>query len=341
MKLITFAVPSYNSQDYLYKCIDSLVIGGSEVEVIIVNDGSSDNTETIARDYEKRFPEIVRVVSKINGGHGSAVNEGLKYATGLYYKVVDSDDWLNEDALQKFLNTLRKHYQENTLADLYITNFIYDKVNENKYFVRTFKRHFINEAFINWKMAKKFYGSQVLLMHSLTYNTEKLKQSNTILPHHTFYVDNLFAYKPLPFMEKIYYMDINLYHYFIGREDQSVNIKVFTKRYDQQIRVMKEMVKAYSYQEIKQFDKRLRDYMFHCLEAIMMITILFTVAKDGKERRDDLEDLWKFIKHQDVKLYKMLRFRSFPAIVNYIPWRLRGIVMVIGYKYLRRRLKLG
>ncbi len=341
MKLITFAVPSYNSQDYLHICLDSLVKGGLEVEVIIINDGSIDKTEIIGKEYEKNYPNIVRVVSKLNGGHGSAVNEGLKYATGLYYKVVDSDDWLDETSLHKLLDTIRQHKKEETLADLYICNFIYDKILENRSYVRSFKRHFKNNAFISWKDVKTFHGSQVLLMHSVIYNTEKLKQSNTHLPHHTFYVDNLFAYKPLPYMKKIYYMDINLYHYFIGREDQSVNINVFTKRYDQQIRVMKEMVKAYSYEEIKGFEKGLKKYMFHCLGAIMIITIFFTVAKDDSERRENLKNLWEFIKEHDFKLYRRLRLRSIPAIVNYLPWRLRGVIMVLGYKYLSKRIKLG
>ncbi|MFA6791464.1 MAG: glycosyltransferase family A protein [Candidatus Izemoplasmatales bacterium] len=341
MKLITIAVPCYNSQDYLHTCLDSLVKSGTEVEVIVVNDGSTDNTQTIAKEYEKKYPNIVRVVSKMNGGHGSAVNEGLKHATGLFYKVVDSDDWLDELAFNQLLDTIRKHYEEKTLADLYICNFIYDKVLENRSYVRSFKKHFKTERFLSWKEVKTFYGSQVLLMHSLIYNTDLLRQSNTHLPSHTFYVDNIFAYKPLPYMHKIYYLNIDLYHYFIGREDQSVNIKVFTQRYDQQIRVMKEMVMAYSYNEITRFEKGLKKYMFHCLGAIMVITILFTVAKDDNERRENLQELWCFIKNRDAKLYRLLRLRSLPAIVNYLPWRLRGAIMIMVYKHLRRRLKLG
>lgn len=342
MKLITFAVPSYNSQDYLGKCLDSLIVGGEEVEVIVVNDGSTDRTEKIALDYKERYPNIVKVISKENGGHGSGVMAGLKNATGLFYKVVDSDDWLDKDALIKFLSILRLHHEKNTLADLYITNFIYNKVSENKFFIRHFSRHLKDQKFTTWSHVKRFYGAQVLLMHSLTYNTEKLRQSNIDLPNHTFYVDNIYAYKPLPHMDKLYYIDINLYNYFIGRDDQSVNINVFTKRYDQQIRVMKEMVTAYSYDEIKQMKKGLSNYMLHCLSAIMMITILFTVAGiDNDERRDALKEMWLFIKNFDYKLYRFLRWKSKPMMVSCLPWRLRGRVMVTGYKFLRSRLKLG
>lgn len=341
MKLITFAVPSYNSQDYLEKCIDSLVLGGDEVEVIIINDGSTDDTEKIAHKYVAKYPNIVRIISKENGGHGSGINVGLENARGMYFKVVDSDDWLEKDALKTLIDRIRSHYQGDILADIYVTNFVYNKFSEGKFFIRKFKRHLKNERFTTWSNVGRFYGARVLLMHSLTFKTDKLRACNLELPQHTFYVDNIYAYKPLPKMEKLYYMDINLYHYFIGREDQSVNIKVFTKRYDQQIRVMKEMINAYSYDEIMQLEKGLCKYMLHTLSAIMMITILFTVAEDGEERRDALKEMWSYIKENDYKLYRFLRWRSMPMMVSCLPWRVRGYVMIIGYKYLRRKLKLG
>lgn len=341
MKLITFAVPAYNSQDYLEKCVESLIVGGDEVEVIIINDGSTDNTEKIAQKYATKYPRIVRVISKENGGHGSGVNVGLKNASGLFFKVVDSDDWLEQKALMIFLDRLRSHYQGSILADVYVTNFVYDKISEGKFFVRQFSRHLKNERFTSWSKVGRFYGAQVLMMHSLTFKTEKLRACNLELPEHTFYVDNIYAYKPLPQMKSLYYMDINLYYYFIGREDQSVNIKVFTNKYDQQLRVMKEMINAYSYDEIMKMEKGLKRYMLHTLAAIMMITILFTVAKDGEERRDALKEMWDYIKKNDYKLFRFLRWRSMPMMVSCLPWRIRGYVMVIGYKYLRRKLRLG
>ena len=95
MKLMSFAVPCYNSEEYMQKCIESLLKGGEDVEIIVVNDGSHDNTREIAEDYVRRYPSIVKAVHKENGGHGSGVNKGLELASGLYYKVVDSDDWLD------------------------------------------------------------------------------------------------------------------------------------------------------------------------------------------------------------------------------------------------------
>ena len=98
MKLLSVAIPSYNSEAYMRKCIESLLVGGEDVEILIVNDGSTDGTGTIADGYAARYPSIVKAIHKENGGHGSAVNAGLEHATGLYFKVVDSDDWVKESA---------------------------------------------------------------------------------------------------------------------------------------------------------------------------------------------------------------------------------------------------
>ena len=92
MKILSVAIPSYNSQDYMRKCVESLLPAGNDIEIIIVNDGSKDRTGEIAEEYASRYPGIVKAVHQENGGHGEAVNTGLKNATGLYFKVVDSDD---------------------------------------------------------------------------------------------------------------------------------------------------------------------------------------------------------------------------------------------------------
>lgn len=341
MKIISFAVPCYNSQAYMEKCVDSLLTGGNEVEIIIVNDGSTDGTLEIARRYEEQYPDIVKVIDKPNGGHGSGVNAGLNAATGLYYKVVDSDDWLDEDALQKLLTTIKTHLSEDTEADLYITNFIYDKVCENTRFVRHYRKNLPVGKFFGWDKVKRFRTSSVLMMHSLWYKTEKLRESNTVLPEHTFYVDNIYAHKPLPYMQKIFYLDVDLYHYFIGREDQSVNINNITKRYRQQIKVMKELLSAYSYEQIYSYPKGLRRYMLHNLSVIMVMTLMFTTAgkEEQEERREYLDGLWDYLKTNDKKMFKYLCFRSYPVLVDWLPFRLQGKVTLLGYRFFRKKLK--
>ncbi|MCX4313592.1 MAG: glycosyltransferase family 2 protein [Clostridia bacterium] len=341
MKLISFTVPCYNSENYMRKCVDSLLRGGDDVEIIIVNDGSHDGTINIAREYEASYPNIVRVIDKENGGHGSGVNAGLAVATGLYYKVVDSDDWVDGAALAELIETIKAHSAAGTLPDLYITDFVYYHAADDTHHVSSYEKKFPVRKICGWEKVKAFKYSHMLLMHALMYKRDKLIESNTVLPEHTFYVDNLFAYKPLPFMKTVYYLDVQLYWYYIGREDQSVNRNNFVKRYPQQIRVMKCMVDSYTWREIKKMPRGLRKYMWHALEVIMMNTIYFTCAENSPDRHVALKDLWQHVKKSDKALYKKLRHRSYAFIVNYLPWGLRRFIMTVGYNILCRKVKLG
>ena len=341
MKLISFAIPCYNSQEYMRKCVDSILVGGDDVEIIIVNDGSKDNTLKIAQEYAEKYPNIVKVVDKPNGGHGSGVNAGLKLATGLYYKVVDSDDWLDGDALTKLIATIKSHQEANRLPDLYITNFVYDRVSDNQQHVSSYEKKMPEGRLISWDQVKKFRYSHMLLMHALMYRRDRLLLSGLELPEHTFYVDNIYAYKPLPYMRSIFYLNVDLYHYFIGRSDQSVNKKNMVARYKQQLRVMRAMIDSYTWKEIKQMPKGLRRYLWHALDALMVTTLFFTCADYSEERKQDLKELWQHIKSRDKKLYRKLRSWSYSTPVNYLPWRMRGYVLCKGYDIVREKVKLG
>ena len=343
MKLITFAVPSYNSQEYMRHCIDTLLTGGDEVEIVIVNDGSKDDTGKIADEYAAKYPDIVLPVHQENGGHGSGVNAGIQHAKGLYYKVVDSDDWLDVDSLKKVLDTIRAHVEQKIEADMYICNYVYEHVSDNTSHVSHYRAKMPTDRFFSWDEVKSFSKWEVMMMHALIYKVDKLRESGICLPRHTFYVDNIFAYQPLPFMKKLYYIDVDMYRYFIGRSDQSVNINNMTKRYDQQIRVMQIMTDAYTYDYIMAQPKGLRKYMFHDLSAIMMNTLFFASGgKDNIENRKTLlKGLWKHIKETDPKLYGKLRYRSMPAIIAWMPFKMMGVVSTIGYKFLCKVVKLG
>ncbi|MDE7463883.1 MAG: glycosyltransferase family 2 protein [Clostridiales bacterium] len=343
MKLISFTVPCYNSAAYMSKCIDSILVGGDSVEIIIVNDGSTDDTGKIADEYKERYPDIVKVIHKPNGGHGSGVNAGVAASEGLYIKIVDSDDWVDETAYNKVLETIRKHEREETLPDLYITNFVYSRVHDGKYHTSQYRDKLKPDVICDFSDMKQFHYSRMLLMHSLMYKRDMYVASDTILPEHTFYVDNIFAYTPLPYVETLCYIDVDFYRYFIGRADQSVTQKNIVARYQQQIRVMKIMADRYSYDYIKSRSKGLRKYMFHALSAIMTITMYFTCGgKDNvKERKAAYKELWAHIKAHDKKLYRKLRYRSYPLAADLLPWPLRRFVMGKSYAYLCRKIYLG
>lgn len=264
MKLLSIAIPCYNSEAYMRHCIESLLPGGDEVEILIVDDGSQkDRTGQIADEYEARYPGICRAIHQENGGHGAAVNAGLREATGIYFKVVDSDDWVNEEAYKEVLETLRFFVMGNQTLDMLITNFVYEKQGVKHKRVMQYRTALPKRQLCTWKDVKMFMLGQYILMHSVIYRTAMLKLSQLELPKHTFYVDNIYVYYPLPFVRKVYYLDVDFYRYYIGREDQSVNEKVMISRLDQQIFVTKTMIDMYQLKNIG--CKKLRSYMLNYL----------------------------------------------------------------------------
>ena len=231
MKLLTFAIPCYNSQDYMEKCIESILPGGEDVEIIIVDDGSKDRTAEIADAYAAKYPTIIRAIHQENGGHGEAVNTGIRNATGLYFKVVDSDDWVDPEAYRQILDKLREFAGSENNLDMLLANYVYEKEGaKHKKVMR--QTGFPKDKVFTWSDIRRFHKGHYILMHSVIYRTKLLRECGLKLPKHTFYVDNIYVYKPLPSVRTMYYMDVDFYRYYIGRDDQSVNEKVMIGRID-------------------------------------------------------------------------------------------------------------
>ena len=314
MKLLSVAIPCYNSEAYMSKCINSLLIGGEEVEIIIVDDGSSDRTAEIADDYAEKYPTIVKAIHQENGGHGQAVNTGIKNATGLYFKVVDSDDWVNQDAYYEILKTLYDLTRGADTVDLLISNFVYEKQGATRKKVMQYRHCFPTNQIFGWDEVRHMKKGQYLLMHSMIYRTKLLHDCGMELPKHTFYVDNLFAFEPLPFVKNMYYLDVNFYRYFIGRDDQSVNEKVMIKRIDQQIRVNKLMIDYLG--EQKGLSKHLRKYMISYLTIIMTVSSVMMMRSGTEENLEKKNDLWRYLKQEDAADYFRIRHGIFGTVMS-------------------------
>ena len=329
MKLLSVAIPCYNSEAYMEKCIKSILPGGEEVEIIIVDDGSSDGTAAIADRYAEEYPTIIKAVHQENGGHGEAVNAGIRNATGLYFKVVDSDDWLSRDAYLQALSHLEKLAKGSDTVDLFVTNFVYDKQGATRKKVMRFNHCFPQEEIFGWKDMGHLPKGKYLLMHSLIYRTQLLKDCGLELPKHTFYVDNLYAYEPLPYVKKMYYLNVDLYRYFIGRDDQSVNEQVMIRRIDQQIRVNKRMVDVYS--EGNYAEKHLKKYMFNYLDIITTVSSIMLIRSGTEEGLQKKKELLDYIKNKDRRVYKELRHSLMGSLMN-LPGKGGRGVAVAAYK---------
>ena len=333
MKLITFAIPCYNSAEYMDKCIESLLKAGSDAEIIIVDDGSTkDNTAEIADRYQEKYPEIIRAVHQENGGHGEAVNQGLRCATGKYYKVVDSDDWVDESALNELMNTLRS-FEDGEDADAIIVNYVYEHVYCNQQKRVSYTKQIPAKKFISFDDIKKFSTGTFLAMHSLVYKTELLRDVAKLeLPKHTFYVDNIYVYTPLPYVKKFYYLDVDFYRYFIGRPDQSVNEEVLMRRIDQHIRVAEEIIKAHDLNEVKKQSVKLYKYMQSFVQIMIIICSIYLIKIGDKESYDKKRKLWQTLKDNDIITYKKCK-RAFTGITDsnnrFVCWICKGIYVVV------------
>ena len=316
MKLITFAVPCYNSAAYMEKCVSTLLPGGDRVEIILIDDGSKDETPAICDRLAAEHPGIIRVIHQPNGGHGEGVNQGLRNATGMYYKVVDSDDWLDVDELPRVLDRLEELSKGPDPLDLMVCNYVYEHSVDNTSHAVGYRGVFPVEQRFTWEECGRFHTGQYLLMHSVIYRTELLRETGIELPKHTFYVDNIFVYYPLPAVKSIYYMDVDLYRYFIGREDQSVSEQIMVKRVDQQILVTRLMFSYYNLEELKKQQPSLARYMFRYLS--MMLTICSTMLNlDGSpEALRKKKQLWQDLCEGHPELRTRLRHFSLAAVSN-------------------------
>lgn len=314
MKYISFTIPCYNSEEYMDKAIESILKGGEDVEIIIVNDGSKDRTSEIAKQYEKAYPTIVKAIDKENGGHGDAVNTGLKHATGLYFKVVDSDDWVDEEALYKILNVLHEMVEKQKLVDMLVSNYVYEKVGIKHKKVIHYQNVMPENRVISWKDMGRFKLGQYILMHSVMYRTELLKMCGLELPKHTFYVDNIYVYYPLPHVKTFYYLNVNFYRYFIGRDGQSVNEQNMIKRIDQQLFVTKTMIDMYQMNKIA--NKKLRNYMINYLAIMMTVSSIIAIRSKNPENMEKKEELWGYLKKKDASVYRKIRYGILGQTMN-------------------------
>lgn len=324
MKLISFVVPCYNSSSYMHHALDTILEIKEDIELIIVNDGSTDDTLKIAKEYQKKYPQVIKVIDKENGGHGSGVNAGLGIASGKYFKVVDSDDWVDTSSLKKVVATLKKQD-----IDMLIVNYVYEKEGSPKEmgYLNVFKE---NEIF-TWQEVGHFKVSEYLLMHSVFYKTSLLKEIHLTLPEHTFYVDNIFVYYPLPFVKTMYYLNVPLYRYFIGRTDQSVNERVMIGRVDEQIKVTKMMIDFFDPLTIE--PKSLQKYLIHYLDIMMTISTILLKIANTKEANLKSKELWNYLKEKNKSVYKKLKIARLAKLPRFIS--------IPGYKIARKIFKFN
>lgn len=333
-KEITFVVPCYNSADYMDQCIDSILRAQGDIEIIIVNDGSKDGTAERADAWAERRPDVVTVIHQENKGHGGAVMAGIRAATGVYFRVVDSDDWLDPVALNLTLTKLRHFISSGSPVDLVITNYVYENAYAGSQKVIRYTGALPQNRVFTWHEIGFFRFEQNIMMHSAIYRTQVLRDSGLELPEHTFYVDNIFVYVPLPHVQTLYYLPVNLYRYFIGREDQSVNERVQIARLDQQLTITRIMVEAHRLSEVP--DRKLAAYMAGHLGLIVAATSTFCLLEGTEAGLRKRREMWQHIDSVDRELKVRLGLHNLLVLGMNLPTALGRRASVGMYRVAQR-----
>ncbi len=306
MKLLTVTIPCYNSEDYMANCIESILPGGDRVEIIVIDDGSKDNTGAIADEYAAKYPDIVKVIHQPNGGHGEGINQGLRHATGKYFKTVDSDDKLSADFV-RFLDELERVDREGGV-DLFLTNYHYVHADGKGDRSIKFANALPAGRVFTWRETRPFLVDQILMIHTVCFKTELLRKTGLELPKHTFYEDNLMVYGNLRYVERMYYMNVDLYLYTIGREGQSVQEDVMKRRYTHQIKATELCFKAFHLDEIT--DRHKLGYLKHELFIMFGISIIYARLNHNEQAERDLEAMWEECRRYDYKWANYFRRKT-------------------------------
>ncbi|MCR5490638.1 MAG: glycosyltransferase family 2 protein [Bacilli bacterium] len=341
-KIITFLVPAYNAEPYLDKCLGSLVKAGEEAEIIVIDDGSKDKTPQIADRWQAEYPNIIRVVHQENGGHGEGINVGMKLATGLYFKVVDADDWLDEEALKVYLQRIREMRDAGKMADMVFTGFVFDQVSTGKQKAEWYDNIFkIRDQVIEWNQIRFWRVTQILMIHAITFRTQMLKDANFALPKHRFYEDNVYVYMGTFNSKNLAYFRIPLYHYYVGREGQSINIDVMAARYQQQIDNMEQIALAYTWDEIKKLPRMHKKTMVHLLVLYLALTLNDISIKNTKETYKHYKVFTKRWRTENPSLYWKMNVRNIWLLTNLLIRPIRTLATRIGYKLVYRSTNWG
>lgn len=264
-KILTIVIPTYNMQDYLRRCLDSLIVPEKQMkqlEVLVINDGSKDNSSAIAHEYQDKYPDTFRVIDKENGNYGSCINRGLKEASGKYIKILDADDKFNSINFPGYIDFLLNNDSDMVLT---VTDVVVEEKIINRWaFIVPEKKEI---DFISYNIFPE--------MHCVTYRTEILKMHNYVQTEGISYTDQQWVFAPIVWMKTAIYYNVPIYEYSVGREGQTVDIQVRKKNRWMYRKVFLDILKTYNhlcFSDAK--DKWLKEKMLKKLHDIFYFDLL-------------------------------------------------------------------
>lgn len=312
--LVTFVVPCYNSASYMSRCIESLLTANQPCEILVINDGSSDETSAIAHEFAERDSRVV-AIDQENANWGGVVNHGIKLARGTYFKIVDSDDHIEPTALRRVLATLALAVEAGTEPDLLITNYVYDRMTDKSQHTIQYRKLLPSGRVFTWKDMGTPGIDQFIMVHASWYRTQVLRDSGLKLPEGVSYMDSLFVLHPMPWVHKLFYLDVDAYHYLIGREGQSVEVEVVKKHIDQQLMATKLAIDDANYTQLYAEEPNRALLMMGYISCMMSVSTIYLFKINTPDSLKKNDELWAYMKEKDLTLYKNVK-RTWAGLAN-------------------------
>lgn len=323
-KILSIVIAAYNVEAYLESTLRSCVLEDREIqaayEVLVVNDGSTDGTARIAREFMTEYPEIFRIIDKSNGGYGSVINEGVKVAEGKYFKLLDGDDWYDAQALAELLGYLRTCNSGMVLTD-------YVKVHED-----SGKRDVL--SYNGLRQREELPASELqgltggLAMHSICYRTDVLRSLPVPVTEHCFYTDNEYAIYGASYVKSFVYYPLCLYQYRVGREGQSMSISGILKH----IGDMEKVIAALEafYEQLGEGENRelashqialaYRGYLTHLLLLPYSRERLQRIKAFDLRVKEQYPQRYQWMENRKLHILRMTGYRAYGLCRLYCRW---------------------
>lgn len=327
-KVLSVIVPAYNAESYIRKCLDAFAASEEKelFEVIVVNDGSTDRTEAIANEYCNRYPEVFRVVNKENGGHGSAINVGMEHVSGVYFQVVDSDDWVDSAEFDRFVQFLSQ-----IDVDLVASNFMC--IEDETWKILDQRVCMKDKALCGVKLKFDDVAASVPLIriHSLTINTDFYRRKQIAIDSYRYYVDFEYTLYPATYAETIAFYDGFVRMYRLGRAGQSVSIESMWKHRDNHMQVIESLLRWYeNHSDISPEKKKYLDSgIAKIVENQFQIYISLAKKEKGTEKemrqfdqmlKKQYEGIYNAVEKKSIWLLRCTNYKILP--IAYIAYRL-------------------
>ena len=278
MKILSLVIPAYNSEKFLDKCIQSMLHPDvlQDIEIIIVNDGSTDRTPEIAVSYCEQYPDTVRLINQENKGHGGALNTGCAVASGKYLKAIDADDWVVTEHLPLFIQKLSECESDVVLTPHHTIDISSGEVCDWKCYPSAYEKEYTFSGIMrDWGAYERS-----LTFHGITYRTDFYREKAEPLPEHVFYEDHVYATFPCCYAESITPMGLFIYEYRIGDCSQSVSRQNQLKRHAHMETVLRVMEQRYA----EMSDSPNRMYVGKKLECVLLSYFVTTLLADPNRK---------------------------------------------------------